>query len=112
MLRLDKDGKIRYNYLQLVGTYKALKSLQEEQIKKAQEKNLKTIYILKSITKEFIKEFHRNLTQKHNRVIALATRLQEKYIINRIYKIARKITKECLDCQRNKFNRHKPYREL
>ena len=27
ILRLDKDGKIGYNYLQLVGTYKALKSL-------------------------------------------------------------------------------------
>ena len=27
MLRLDKDRKIRYNYLQLVGTYEALKSL-------------------------------------------------------------------------------------
>ncbi len=26
MLRLDKDGKIRYNYPQLVGIYKALAS--------------------------------------------------------------------------------------
>ena len=39
MLRLDKDGKIRYNYLQLAGTHKALKSLQEERIKEAQEED-------------------------------------------------------------------------
>ena len=30
ILRLDKDRKIRYNNLQLAGTYKALESLQEE----------------------------------------------------------------------------------
>ena len=27
ILRLDKDGKIRYNHLQLAGTYKTLESL-------------------------------------------------------------------------------------
>ena len=41
MLRLDKDRKIRYNYLQLVGTHKVLESLQEEQIKEVQEEDLK-----------------------------------------------------------------------
>ena len=35
ILRLNKDRKIRYNYLQLAGTYKALKSLQEKRIKEA-----------------------------------------------------------------------------
>ena len=40
MLRLDKDRKIRYNHPQLTGTYKVLKSLQEEQIKEAQEEDL------------------------------------------------------------------------
>ena len=69
MLRLNKDGRIRYNYLQLAGTHKAPKSLQEERIKEAQEENLESenyenqevIYILKSIIKEFVKEFHGNL---------------------------------------------------
>ena len=35
ILRLDKDKKIKYNYLYLAGTYNALKSSQEEQIKEA-----------------------------------------------------------------------------
>ena len=56
------------------------------------------IYILRSIAKEFIKEFYRNLIQGYNRVIALAARLQEEYVINRIYGIAKKVIKECLDC--------------
>ena len=30
MLRLNKDRRIRYNYVQLAGTHKALKNLQEE----------------------------------------------------------------------------------
>jgi len=33
LLKSDKDGKIRYNYPQLLGTYKALKSSWEQQIK-------------------------------------------------------------------------------
>ena len=40
ILRLNKDRKIKYNYLQLIGTYKAPKSLQEEQIKEVQEEDL------------------------------------------------------------------------
>ena len=42
ILRLDKDKRIRYNYLQLAGTYKVLENLQEEQIKEAQEEDLKS----------------------------------------------------------------------
>ena len=70
------------------------------------------MYILRSIAKEFIKEFYGNLIQGHNRVIALVARLQEEYVINGIYGIAREVIKEYLDCQRNKFNRHKLYKEL
>ena len=33
------------------------------------------MYILKSIIKEFIKDFHRGLTQEHNRITALVNRL-------------------------------------
>ena len=33
ILKLDKNKKIRYNHLQLVGTYKVPESLQEERIK-------------------------------------------------------------------------------
>ena len=70
------------------------------------------MYIPKSITKEFIKEFYKNFIQGHNRATALVARLQEEYIINRIHKIAREVTREYLNCQRNKFNRYKLYREL
>ena len=35
ILRLDKDGKIKYNYLQLAGTYKAPESLWEKKIREA-----------------------------------------------------------------------------
>ena len=45
------------------------------------------MYILKSIAKEFIKEFHGNLIQRHNGAITLAAKLQEEYIINRIHRI-------------------------
>ena len=44
---MDEDGKIRYNYLQLIATYKelervykSLKSFQEEKILKVQLKDL------------------------------------------------------------------------
>ena len=39
ILRLNKDKKIRYNYLQLAGTHKVPKSLWKERIKKAQEED-------------------------------------------------------------------------
>ena len=41
--------------------------------------------------------------------MALVARLQEEYIIYGIQGIARKVTSECLDCQRNKSVRHKLY---
>ena len=42
------------------------------------------MYILRSIVKEFIKEFYKNLTQGHNGAITLVARLQEEYIIYKI----------------------------
>ena len=40
MLRLDKDRKVRYNYLQLAGTYKILRSLQDQRIQEVKEVDL------------------------------------------------------------------------
>ena len=70
------------------------------------------MYILRSIVKEFVKEFYKNLIQGHNGVIALVARLQEEYIIYKVWKIARKVMGKCLDCQRNKPVRYKLYRML
>ena len=70
------------------------------------------MYILRSIVKEFVKEFYGNLMQGYNGAIVLVIRLQEEYVINGIYGITREVIKECLDCKRNKFNRHKLYKEL
>ena len=55
------------------------------------------MYIPKSITKEFIKEFHRNLIQGHNRATALVRKLEKEYIIYKIHALTRQITKECPD---------------
>ena len=122
MLKLYKDRKIKYNHPKLTVTqeYKLLKSSQEQRIIKAQSEdksldnyvNQEIIYILRNIVKEFMKEFHRNLIQGYNGAIVLIARLQKEYIIHRIWKIARKVTGKCLDCQRNKSARHKPYRML
>ena len=67
------------------------------------------MYILKDIAEEFVREFHKNLTQGHNGAIALVVRLQEEYIIYGIWGIARKVISKCLDCQRNKSVRHRLY---
>ena len=61
---------------------------------------------------EFIKEFYKKLTQKYNRVTVLVRRLKKEYVIYRIHALARQVIKEYPDCQRNKFSRHKPYKEL
>ena len=45
-----------------------------------------------------MKEFHKNLIQGHNRATVLVARLQEEYIIHRIWGIARKVVSKCLDC--------------
>ena len=41
--------------------------------------------------------------------MALVARLQEEYIIHGIWRIAKKIISECLDCQRNKSAKYKLY---
>jgi len=56
------------------------------------------MYIPKSIAKEFVKEFHANLTQGYNRAIALVKRLKKKYIIHKIHTLTQQVTRECPDC--------------
>jgi len=73
---------------------------------------LETTYIPNEIVEKFVIEFHKGTTQRHNRATALIARLGREYIIRNVWKIVRKVTKECLDCQRNKFLRHKPFGEL
>jgi len=65
MLKLYKDGKIKYNHLKLavMQEYKSLESNWEQRITKSQLEdkslddytNQETIYILRDIVKEFIK---------------------------------------------------------
>ena len=66
----------------------------------------------KSITKEFIKDFYRNFTQRHNKTTALIKRLKKVYIVYGVYVFARQMTKKCLNYQRNKFLKHKLYRNF
>jgi len=73
---------------------------------------LETIYIPSKIAKKFITEFHKGTTQRHNGAIALVARLGKEYIIKNIWKIARRVIKEYPNCQRNKFSKYKPFREL
>jgi len=73
---------------------------------------LEAIYILSEIVKEFVTEFYKKTTQRHNGAIVLVARLGQEYIIKNIWKITRKVIKECPDYQRNKFLKHKPFREL
>ena len=42
------------------------------------------IYILKQVIEEFVKDFHRGITQGYNKVIILVSKLQEEYIIYKI----------------------------
>ena len=43
------------------------------------------MYISKSIAKEFVENFYKNLTQRHNEAIALIRRLEKEYVIHRVY---------------------------
>ncbi len=56
------------------------------------------MYIPTSIAKEFVKEFYRNFIQGYIKATGLIARLQEKYIIHGIWKIAREIISKYLDC--------------
>jgi len=73
---------------------------------------LEAMYIPSKIAEEFVIEFYKGTMQRHNRATVLIARLGKEYIIRNVWKIARKVTKECPDCQRNKFSRHKPFRKL
>jgi len=59
---------------------------------------LKATYVPGKITEKFITEFHKGTTQRHNRVTALVAKLRQEYIIRNIWKIAKKVIKECPDC--------------
>ena len=59
---------------------------------------LEAIYVPNKITEEFVTEFYKKTTQRHNRATALITRLGREYIIRNVWRIARKVIKECLDC--------------
>ena len=49
--------------------------MQQQDLDSKDYKCKELIYILKSITEEFIKDFYRGLTQKYKRAIALVNRL-------------------------------------
>ena len=55
------------------------------------------MYILKSITKEFVEEFYRNLTQEYNRAIALVRRLKKEYVIYKVHTLTKQVIRECPD---------------
>jgi len=109
LFKENSNGKIWYNYPQLLGTYKALKSLWKQQIRETQktdpdykdykerEVQLEAIYIPNKIVEKFVTEFHKRTTQEHNRTTALVARLGKEYIIRNIWKITRGVTKECPD---------------
>ena len=69
MLYIDKDSKIRYNYPKLAAVHKVLELYQIQRIQEAQQQNLdnkdykyrELTYVLKSIIKEFIKDFYKGL---------------------------------------------------
>ena len=124
LFKEDNNRKIRYNHSQLLKTYKAPQNLWKQQIKETQktdsdykdykgrETQLEITYIPGKVTEEFVTEFYKGITQRHNRAIVLVARLGQEYIIRNIQKIAKKVTKECLDCQRNKFLKYKPFKRL
>ena len=66
MLRINKDGKIRYNHLKLVAVYKVLiinwiqriQEAKEQDLNSKEYKNRELIYILNKLVKEFIKDFY------------------------------------------------------
>ena len=47
----------------------------------ADYKNKETIYIPRSIAKEFVKDFYANFTQGHNKATMLVKRLSKKEIV-------------------------------
>ena len=122
MLRKDEDGLVRYNHPKLAATKESqihespesdwtqkIQEAQAEDPDADQYENREATYVPRSIAKEFVSEFHKGMTQGHNGATGLVSRLQEEYIIQGIWGLARQVTKECPDCQRNKPTRHRPY---
>ena len=58
---------------------------------------LKTTYVPSKIAEKFITEFYKGTTQRHNRAIVLVTRLGREYIVRNIWKIVKRVIKECPD---------------
>ena len=93
LFKEKNNGKIWYNHLQLSKTHKTPVNLWAQRIQKTQSKdedlknykNQKAMYIPKSIAKEFVKEFHANLTQRHNKATMLVKKLKKKYIVYGIH---------------------------
>ena len=46
------------------------------------------MYISRNITKEFVKKFHRNLTQEYNGATALVKKLKKEYVIHGVHTLA------------------------
>ena len=69
ILRIDKDRKIRYNYLKLIVVYKASIVNQMQRIQEAKEQDLNSeeyinrelTYIPNKLVKEFIKDFYQGM---------------------------------------------------
>ena len=69
MLCIDKDRKIRYNYLKLTAVHEVLIVNWIQKIQKIKEqdpdskkyKNKELIYILNKLAKEFIKDFYQRM---------------------------------------------------
>jgi len=47
------------------------------------------MYIPRNITREFVKEFYRNLIQRYNRATALVRKLEKEYVIHKIHTLAK-----------------------
>jgi len=45
---------------------------------------LEAMYILSEIAEEFVTEFYKGTTQRHNRAIVLITRLGREYIVRNV----------------------------
>jgi len=58
---------------------------------------LEAIYVPNKIAEEFVIEFYKRTTQRHNRATALVARLRQEYIIRNVWKTVRKVIKKCPD---------------
>ena len=56
---------------------------------KGREVQLKAIYIPSKIAKEFVTEFHKRTTQRHNETTVLVKKLEKEYIIHKVHTFAK-----------------------